>query len=564
MNYRRKVIWIALALLLGALAVRMVNCRRGILADEITTYWVSRLPESRIVEERLAHNHLPTYFLLMRQWLSLVGVSELTLRLPSIISGAVAVAALFLICARRFSLSVSLLAAALFGLNATHLFVSQWARMYALTTLLEVLLFGLLLSDLRRPSARRLLAYAAVVIAGCCLHLLFLQMAAIVCGLLLWERWLTARSRRQPIEEPSSRTATPSPAPATFTTRPDQPRSLTADLVRYLSPFALGAVLLLVWFNHAQTLNPGDAQIDTQLPWLDVQTSPIPLQAENLKPPRHQVADPSRVVLRVAFGDFSYWPFLQSGWPKYLMRSTLYALAALLLWAAFRAGPGMGAGVKDVGRVLADRSSSQDEGRALRFAVLWAVLPPLLMVVGAMTFAWVPAPAPRWLIGTGAAWALLFAFGVSRITSGTWPRRWAAGVLLSASVFIAWGALRNGGDGLREAFAYWRAHAGPKEKVFLAHRGYLEQAMQFEGITLPPESLRAGTVLDYYSGPDAVNKLVAFADGDSPIWILHYRFPPGTVLKEAFSLMSSSWRTELAFECRACSVYRLSRIPETR
>jgi hypothetical protein len=276
------------------------------------------------------------------------------------------------------------------------------------------------------------------------------------------------------------------------------------------------------------------------------------------------VADPSRVVLRVAFGDFSYWPFLQSGWPKYGMRSVLYGLAVLLLWSAFRATPGMGAGARDASGVLPNVSLRRDEGRALRFAVLWAGLPPLLMMVGAMMFTWVPAPAPRWLVGTGAAWALLFAFGVSRITGAAWARRWAAGVLLSASVFIAWGWLRSTGDGLQEAFAYWRAHAGPKDKVFLAHRGYLEQAMQFEGVTLPPESFRAGTVLDYYSGPDAAKELLAFADGDSPIWILHYRFPPGTVLKEAFSLMSSSWRTELAFECRACSVYRLSRIPETR
>jgi hypothetical protein len=548
MSFRRKDLWIVLAVLLGALAVRLVNCRRGILADEIATWWVTCLPESRIVEERLAHNHLPTYFLLMRQWLKLVGASELTLRLPSILSGAGAVAALFLICRRRFSLDVALLASAFYGLNATHLFVSQWTRMYALTAFLEVLFFGFLLSDLRRPSAKRFARYAAAVIAGSCLHLLFLQMAAIACGLLIWDHWHGTKSRRTP--EPSN--APQPPALAPLPAQLDARRSLAASILRYLSPFALGVVLLLVWVNHAQTLSPRSVKATDQLAWLDGQMAPIPIRGADTKPAQGHAADPSRVMLRVAFGDFSYWPFLRSGWPKYLARAVLYALAALLLWAAFRAPPIKAAAVEDAGRRL-------DEWRALRFAVLWAVLPPLLMTVGAMLLPWVSSPAPRWLVGTAAPWALLFAVGIARLPGRSCQRRWAAIALLSVAVFVAWGWLRIPGDGLEEAFGYWQAHARPEDKVFLAHRGYLEQAMRFKGMTLPRESLRSGTVLDHYTGQEAARKLVDFAADDSPIWVLHYRYPPVMVLQEAFATLSPSWRTERVYECGACSVYRLSR-----
>jgi hypothetical protein len=60
MTTHRKAILMALAVLAGALALRFINCNRGMWGDEITTSWILRMPPERIVEERLAHNHLPT------------------------------------------------------------------------------------------------------------------------------------------------------------------------------------------------------------------------------------------------------------------------------------------------------------------------------------------------------------------------------------------------------------------------------------------------------------------------------------------------------------------------
>lgn len=561
----RKVVLIALAVLVGGFALRLVNCNRGILADEITTYWVSRLPAPRIVEERLAHNHLPTYFLLMRLWINSVGASELTLRLPSMASGALAVVALFLICARRFPLGLSLLAATLFGLNATHLFVSQWSRMYALTALLELLFFGCLLSDLRRPSWKRFLGYAVVVIAGCCLHLLFLQMAAIASGLLIWERLSFAKKRWPRSGQRGDGDATQPPEAGTSSTPTDRSRSLAGDLLRYVSPFLVGAILLLIWSSHAQTLERG-GRTAAELSWLDGQTSPVPLHPSDGTPAKRRVSDPSRVMLRVVLGDFGYWPWLQSGWPKHMVRTVLWLFVGGLLWAAFRGEPtttsaaDFGAGLAGGARSGVDTRLGLEQWRAMHFAVLWAVLPPLMMLVGAMLFVWVPPPAPRWLVGAAAAWALLLACGAWRLPGGVWGRRSAACALVVLSACFAWGWLRYPGDGLRQAFAYWRMHARPEDKVFLAHRGYLEQAMHFEGITQPPAPLRSGTVLDYYTGPEGARRLIEFAAADSPLWVLHYRFPPRTVLEEAFALMAPAWRADLVVQYSACSVYRLTRV----
>jgi hypothetical protein len=78
-------------MLAGALTPRLINCERGMWGDEITTSWVSQLPPARIVEERLVHSHLPTYFLGMHLWATAVGATTLVLGRSSIVPGALAV-----------------------------------------------------------------------------------------------------------------------------------------------------------------------------------------------------------------------------------------------------------------------------------------------------------------------------------------------------------------------------------------------------------------------------------------------------------------------------------------
>ena len=537
---------LALAVLLGALGLRLVNCQRGMWGDEITTFWVSHLPADRIVEERLVHNHLPTYFLLMHAWTAAVGAGKFTLRLPSIIPGAVAVAAFFLICARRFPLRLSLLAAALLALNATQLFVSQSARMYGLTGLLEVLFFGCLLADREAPSRTRYLAYAAVVVAGCSLHLLFLELAAVAAILILWE----ARTLAPPGTAGADAGAIP-------------PKRLARILIRYLAPFLFGGLLMAVWANHAAMISPGQGT-GPEISWMNVESTPLPLGRPRETPPRRRVVDPLRTMIRIPFGDTVYSAVLQTGWPKYAARIGLGILAGGLAWAAFRrrrfAGVQPGAASADAARCAAqgvDSGLRPEQLRALRFALLWALVPPLTVLAGEMAWPWVPGLQLRWLAGGTAAWALLLAGGVCRLPGPAWRRRAALVTVLALSAYFASTWLRYPGDGLPQACAYWRAHAAPGDKVFLAHRGYLEQAMEIEQVPLPPESLRSGAVLDD-TAPELAQRLREFAAGAAPVWVLHYQGPRKEILEQAFALLAPGWRADLVFECTATSVYRLT------
>jgi hypothetical protein len=529
---QRKVILVALAVFASALALRLVNCNRGMWGDELTSSWIARRAPAQIVEERLAHSHLPTYFLLLHVWANAVGASKFALRLTSIVPGALAVAAFFLICARRFPAGVSILAATLLALNGTHLFVSQSCRMYGLTVLFEVLFFGCLLADLRQRSWKHYIAYATVAVAGCSLHLLFLLMAAVAAALIVWEAAAGGR---------------PSPTA----------KQLARTLTRYLAPFLVGGVLMAIWANRAAMVAHG-ARESHALAWLNVETAPLPMGPVREATPRRRLVDPLRTVIRIPFGDTIYTSFLQDGWPKYAARGGLWIVAGGLLWATLRRARSSdlnhsGAAATD------DHFLASDQRRALHLAVLWVAVPPLAILVGEMLWAWVPGPQPRWLAGAAAPWALLLACGVCRFPGPTWRRWLALLTVLALQCFFAWTWLHYPGDGQPQALAYWHAHASPGDKVFLMHRGYLEEAARLEQLPLPPEPLRAGLSVGE-DAPELAQHLREFAGGSASIWLLHYFSPRKPVLEKAFALLSPDWRVERVYDCTASSVYRLTRV----
>jgi len=343
--------------------------------------------------------------------------------------------------------------------------------------LLEVLFFGCLLAELRAPSWKRYAGYVAIVVAGCSLHLLFLQMAAIATVLIVWEARIAARNHparddanagSESSREASGRGAwTPSVAP----------KPLAKILVCYLSPFLLGGVLMAFWVNHADIISHKHGK-GLEISWLNVDNAPLPLGRVRDTPAKRRVVDPLRTMIRIPFGDTLYCAVLQQGWPKYAARIGLWIIAGGLLWAAFRRVRSADGGKVEV--AAADRSfavqdtdsfSIYEQRRALRFALLWVLVPPLTMFIGEMIWPWVPGPQPRWLGGGAAAWALLLACGACHFPGPGWSRRAMLVAVLALSGFFASTWLRSPGDGLPQAFAYWRAHASPEDKVFLVHRG---------------------------------------------------------------------------------------------
>lgn len=565
---RQKALLIALVILLVAFALRLVNCQRGMWGDEITTFWVLRLPLADLVPERLAHNHLPTYFLLLRQWTALMGDSTLSMRFPSILAGALTVAVFFLVCVRRFPRDVSLLAASFLALNSTHLFVSQSSRMYGLTALLEVLFFACFLRDWAGPSWKSYLGYGAVAVAGCSMHLLFLQMAAVVVLFIFWEKLASARRVRRTLAEGSTGAAFEADAEARGNRLARSAPLPARATLRYLVPFVVGAGLFGLWATQSQVA-ASVRQTTGKSAWLDVNSTPLPLKVPGPTPAKHRVVDPSRTMARIPLGDPAHWRFLQLRGPKYLARAVVFMAAGWALWSAFRTLRKSGTllDVSDHGAARGwlptEHPPCLDQLQALRLAVLWILVPPLLVLTAQMAFVWVPALQARHLAGATAPWALLMGCATFRLRHGSRARRAVTCAALGLAAFFAVGWLRYAGDGLPQAFTHWRNQARPADKVFLVHRGYWEKCLEAEGIPLPPESLRGGTSLNI-SGPDLASRLRDFAKDDPLVWLLHYYAPSTQALQQAFAILANDWRVSLDDEFNACSVYRLTRTSNER
>ena len=151
---RGDTIFLLLVLLIGA-ALRIAPIGREALdGDESFTLRVVSAPLSvawEMIQRDLVHP--PLFYLLVKAWTTIAGISALNLRLLSLVSGVGAVGLAFLL-AWRFPLRTPYcaLAALLVAISDTHVYFSQQARSYSFFAAL-VLLFAL--AVLRVDAANR-------------------------------------------------------------------------------------------------------------------------------------------------------------------------------------------------------------------------------------------------------------------------------------------------------------------------------------------------------------------------------------------------------------------------
>ncbi len=125
--------------LLGA-ALRLHNLTyHSIWFDEaISIRWarssVAKILEvsMNLVEDRLP----PLYYLLLKQWGDVAGLSEFSVRFPSIVFGVLLIPVMYALGRQLFSRWTGVLAALLVALNPFLIWYSQEARMYSLAVLL--------------------------------------------------------------------------------------------------------------------------------------------------------------------------------------------------------------------------------------------------------------------------------------------------------------------------------------------------------------------------------------------------------------------------------------------
>ncbi|MDM8532704.1 glycosyltransferase family 39 protein, partial [Anaerolineales bacterium HSG25] len=121
-----------------ALRIHQINFQ-PLWGDEGWSIYFAIHSVSELVALTAVDIHPPLYYLLLKGWFTLIGVSPEAARLLSVGVGTLLIPAIYLLGRRLFGTSVALTAAGLTALAPMAVYYSQEVRMYGLVTLLGVL-----------------------------------------------------------------------------------------------------------------------------------------------------------------------------------------------------------------------------------------------------------------------------------------------------------------------------------------------------------------------------------------------------------------------------------------
>lgn len=132
-------------ILIVSFLLRIISLNQSFWLDETTSAGVARdLSYSQIITKfSLGDFHPPLYYLLLRLWSQVFGISEVSARGLSIVFGLATVYVVFLLGKKLFDRKIGVVAALLLATSGLHVYYSQEARMYAMTTFFTALAFYL-------------------------------------------------------------------------------------------------------------------------------------------------------------------------------------------------------------------------------------------------------------------------------------------------------------------------------------------------------------------------------------------------------------------------------------
>lgn len=143
---------LALITLLGG-GMRLWQARESLWLDELHTAWCATGPLAEVGSRAAIGNQSPLFFWLEWLLVQLLGPSELTLRLPSLIAGTLLGVALYVVCTRWTGQPwLGVLAAWLVAVSPRQIFFATEARPYAVIALLAVAHVALFLRVIERPT----------------------------------------------------------------------------------------------------------------------------------------------------------------------------------------------------------------------------------------------------------------------------------------------------------------------------------------------------------------------------------------------------------------------------
>jgi 4-amino-4-deoxy-L-arabinose transferase-like glycosyltransferase len=194
-----------LSLLLLAFALRILLLEeQSIWWDEGISLHLAVSSIADILADRLSNIHPPLYFILLKEWLSLVGISAFSARYLSVLASWLQVVVIYGIARRWFSRRTAATAILLATFSAVSILYGQEIRVYAMLAMIYLLLLAVT-RELTRPAdsggKRRMrlwMALGLIMWLGLHLHYIVLFVAAYVSAwallVFIWQRrWVDFR-----------------------------------------------------------------------------------------------------------------------------------------------------------------------------------------------------------------------------------------------------------------------------------------------------------------------------------------------------------------------------------
>lgn len=169
--------WALVGVVILALALRLYRLdSQSFWIDEAWSISAAsrNFPDFLLIRDNIP----PLHHSILKLFITILGASEISARMPSVLAGVISVALLYRMAARLFGKPTGLVAAFLLSISPFHIWYSQEARPYAVLIMLSLASVWFLLDFRKRPSSGKIVGYVLTIALALYTHIygLFLLM----------------------------------------------------------------------------------------------------------------------------------------------------------------------------------------------------------------------------------------------------------------------------------------------------------------------------------------------------------------------------------------------------